>query len=72
MDNKWHQKIYEHKKKVIKKFLRIKDSQRKNAIYEEFKQYQNYINILTQNSKTNHYQKFFQDHQKYEKIMRRE
>ena len=47
-----------------KKFLRAKDSIRRGALHNKVKQYGNYINILTRNSKANHYQKSFQDHKK--------
>ena len=52
------------KGRLQKKFLRVKDPIRKDALHNEVKQYRNYINILTKNSKANHYQNFFQDHKK--------
>ena len=52
------------KDRLQKKFLRVKDPIRKDALHNEVKQYRNYINILTKNSKANHYQNFFQDHKK--------
>ena len=50
------------KKSLQKKFLRAKDPIRKDALHNKVKQYRNYINIFTRNSKANHYQKFFQNH----------
>ena len=58
------QKSMKVKDRLHKKFLRAKDPIRKDALHNEVKQYRNYINILTRNSKVNHYQKFFQDHKK--------
>ena len=52
------------KDRLQKKFLRVKNPIRKDALHNEVKQYRNYINILTKNSKANHYQNFFQDHKK--------
>ena len=40
-----------------KSFLRAKDPIRKDALHNKVKQYRNYTNILTRNSKANHYQK---------------
>ena len=50
------------KYRLQKKFLRAKNLIRKDALHNEVKQYRNYINILTENSKANHYQKSSQDH----------
>ena len=52
------------KDRLQKKFLRAKDPIRKYSMHNEVKQYRNYINILTRNSKANHYQNIFQDHKK--------
>ena len=52
------------KDRLQKKFLRAKDPIQKDALYNEVKQYRNYVNILTRNSKENHYQNFFRDHEK--------
>ena len=52
------------KDRLYKNFLRAKDPIRKDALHNKVKQYRNYINILTRNSKANHYQKFSQDHKK--------
>ena len=52
------------KDRLQKSFLRAKDPIRKDALHNKVKQYRNYTNILTRNSKANHYQKFFQDHKK--------
>ena len=53
------------KDRLQKKFLRAKDPIRKDALHNEVKYYRNYKNILTINSKANHYQKGFQDHKKH-------
>ena len=58
------QKSMKVKDRLQKKFLRAKDHIRKDALHNEVKQYRNYINILTRNSKVSHYQNFFQDHKK--------
>ena len=50
------------KDRLQKKFLRVKDPIRKDALHNEVKQYRNYINILTKSNKANHYQKSSQDH----------
>ena len=52
------------KDRLQKKFLRAKDPIRKYSMHNEVKQYRNYINILTRNSKANHYEKLFQNHKK--------
>ena len=52
------------KDKLQEKFLQAKDPIQKDTLLYEVKQYRNYINILTRNSKARHYQKFFQDHKK--------
>ena len=49
------------KDRLQKKFLRVKDPIRKDALHNEVKQYRNYINILTKSSKANRYQKSSQD-----------
>ena len=49
------------KDRLQKTFLRAKDPIRKYAMHDEVKQYRNYINILTRNSKENHYQNIFRD-----------
>ena len=46
------------------KFLGAKDPIRKDAHHNEVKQYRNYINIFTRNSKVNRYQNPFQDRKK--------
>ena len=56
------------KDRLQKKSLRAKNPIQKDALHNKVKQYQNYINILTRNSKANpeplfcSYQTFFQDH----------
>ena len=50
------------KDKIYKKLLKSKNSQQKERLYNESKRYRNSINILTRNSKANHYQNFFQEH----------
>ena len=50
------------KDKIYKKLLKSKNSQQKERLYSEFKRYRNRINILTRNSKGNHYHSFFQEH----------
>ena len=59
------QKSMKVKDRLQKKFQRAKGPKGpigKDALHNEVKQYQNYINILTRNRKANHYQNFFQDH----------
>ena len=58
------QKSMKVKDRLRKKFLRAKDPIWKDALHNGVKQYRNYVNILTSNSKVNHHQKFFQDHKK--------
>ena len=53
------------KDRLQKKFQRAKDPIRKDALHNKVKQYRNYMNILTRNSKVNHYQTFFQDHKNF-------
>ena len=48
------------KDRLYKNILQIKDAQRKNEIYDEFKQYRNYINISAKKSKANNSQQFFE------------
>ena len=50
------------KDKIYKKLLKSKNSEQKETLYNEFKRYRNRINILTINSKANHYQNVFQEH----------
>ena len=42
--------------------LKNKNSLQKERLYNEFQRYRNSITILSRNSKTNHYQNFFQEH----------
>ena len=50
------------KDKLYKNFSRVKDCQMKQKLHKEFKKYKNNINILTRISRTNYYQRFFQEH----------
>ena len=50
------------KDNVNKRLLKTKNSQQKERLYNKFKRYRNSINILTRNSKANHYQNFLQEH----------
>ena len=49
------------KDKIYRKLLKSKNSEQIERLYNEFKRYRNMINILTRNSKANHYQNFFQE-----------
>ena len=50
------------KDKIYKKLLKSKNSQQNERLYSDFKRFRDRINILTRNSKANHYQNFFQEH----------
>lgn len=47
--------------KIHKKMLREKNTIKKQIIWEHYKHYRNTITSLLQQSKINHYQKFFQE-----------
>ena len=49
------------KDKIYKKLLKSKIFEQKERPYNKFKRYRNRINILSRNSKANHYQNFFQE-----------
>ena len=50
------------KDNIYKKLLKSKTFEQKERPYNKFKRYRNRINILTRNSKANHYQNFLQEH----------
>ena len=52
------------KKKIYKKFIKVKNSTEKNILYNEFKRYRNLVTILNRISKAKHYHHYFTDHKK--------
>ena len=50
-----------NKNKIYNKFCKAKDQERKDSLYQQFKNYRNILSNLTKKSKENYYKEYFQE-----------